>query len=104
MVGRLRRRIIGALKAGRGKLPLRRLTDKRQRINRRWSQRQLLVALPCGLCAGCRNLAQVEEPTLALSDGARKTLGLGRRVSDTTMRDHLLRMNAAAPPLTPHPA
>lgn len=92
MDGRLSRRVIGSLKAGLGKLPWRHNTDPRKRLNRRWSQRQLLVAVLCGLCAGCQNLAQVEQLTLALSDGARKTLGLGRRVPDTTMRDHLVKI------------
>jgi hypothetical protein len=93
MDGRLTRRTLGALKAGLGKLPLRRITDARQRINRRWSQRQLLVATLCGLCAGCRNLSQVEQLTRVLSAGARRTLGLGRRVPDTTMRDLLVKIS-----------
>ncbi|MBM4319884.1 MAG: DUF4388 domain-containing protein, partial [Deltaproteobacteria bacterium] len=57
MDGRLRRRIIGALKSRLGKLPLRRLTDKRKRrpaspacVKRRW--RSTLAGAPAFLDAG----------------------------------------------------
>jgi hypothetical protein len=89
---RLTRRVVGALKAGLGRLQLVRSPDPRKRINRRWSLRQLLTPVLAGLCAGCRNLAQVERLTLDLTMACRRALGLVRRVPDTTMRDLLVRL------------
>jgi hypothetical protein len=92
MDARLTCRVLGALKAGLGRLHLIRTPDPRKRINRRWSLRQLLTSVLAGLCAGCRNLAQVERLTLDLVMAGRRALGIGRRVPDTTMRDLLVRL------------
>lgn len=96
MDGRLKRRTLGALKVGLGKLKQIRTPDPRSRQNRRWSLWQLLGAVFAGLCAGVQNLSQVEALTEDLALPTRKVLGLGRRVPDTTLRDLLVRMNPMA--------
>ncbi len=93
MDGRLTRRVAGALKAGIDRLPLARVPEPRQAINRRWSLRQLLAVTLAGLVAGCHNLAQVEALTVEMSPACRRLLGIGRRVADTTLRDLLVRLD-----------
>ena len=90
---RLTRRVAGALKAGIDRLPLARVPEPRQAINRRWSLRQLLAVTLAGLVAGCHNLAQVEALTAEMSTACRRLLGIGRRVADTTLRDLLVRLD-----------
>jgi hypothetical protein len=56
----------------------------------------MLHAVLAGLCAGCKSLAQVEQLSNDFGRGARKMLGLWRRVPDTTLRDLLVRISPSA--------
>lgn len=86
------RRMVGALSARLPDLRLDLVPDPRA-PGRRWGLSQLLTAALVGLMSGCRNLAETEQLTAALSPAMRRALRLPRRVADTTMRDVLCRMS-----------
>ena len=93
---RITRRILGFLSARLAELPLDEVRSRRKR-NRKWPCRTLLTALIVGLVAGCKGLREVER-LLAneLGEGARKLLGLWRRVADTTLRDYIMALKPDA--------
>ena len=87
---RRKRRLAGLVSVRLGELDLRQIPDIRGRRGRRWRLPQLLSAALVGLVAGCNSLREMERLTADLPRGVRKTLGLGRRVPDTTVRAALV--------------
>jgi hypothetical protein len=64
--------------------------DPRKARGKRWRLGTLLKAAVLGLAVGCKSLVQTEALTAEMSLPIRRRLGIGRRVSDTTMRDALV--------------
>lgn len=91
MTRRRIRRMVGVLNARLPELRLDLVPDPRGPV-RRWRLSQLLSAALLGLMSGCRSLLEAERLTDSLAPSMRRTLGLPRRVADTTMRDILCRM------------
>jgi len=89
---RVTRRFIGILKPRLAELELDSVDDPRSRRGRRWSLSALLTAALVGLVAGCKSLLELEDLTVKISTAARRALGLGRRVPDTTLRKLLCEM------------
>jgi hypothetical protein len=94
--GRMPRRMLGMLRARLPELGLDQLEEPRARRGRRWPIGTLLRAVLAGLLTGAQSLAQTEWVTSTLSQAARRTLGIGRRVSDTTLRDLLCMLQPTA--------
>lgn len=69
------------------------INDPRGAKGRRWSLKALLNGLFVGLLAGCTALRDAERLTVKLVGGWRWLLDIPRRISDTTMRDLLIRLN-----------
>lgn len=93
---RLTRRLLGFLSTRLAELPLDEERTKRKRQGK-WKPRTLLTALIVGLVAGCKGLREVERLlTNELGEGARKLLGLWRRVADTTLRDYIMALEPEA--------
>jgi hypothetical protein len=90
--GRMPRRMLGMLRARFPELGLEQVGEPRARRGRRWPLGTLLRAVLVGLLSGAQSLAQTEWVTTTLSQAARRTLGVGRRVADTTLRDLLCRL------------
>lgn len=68
--------------------------DPRSLRGRRWkSPAALLRVVLTGLMAGCKGLFEVEQMTAEMSRTLRRQLGIERRVPDTTMREHLCRVD-----------
>lgn len=82
------RRVAGLLAARLPELDFEAVGDRRSRGGR-WSLEQILRATLLGLLAGCKSLREAEELTDRLSPGARRVVGLPRRLADTTARDAL---------------
>jgi hypothetical protein len=87
--GRMPRRLLGMLRARLPELGLELVDDPRACQGQRWPLAPLLRAMLTGLLAGAQSLAQTEWVTDTLSPAARHTLGIQRRVPDTTLRDLL---------------
>ena len=87
--GRMPRRLLGMLRARLPELGLEQVDDPRASQGQRWPLAPLLRAILTGLLAGAHSLAQTEWITDTLSPAARRTLGIKRRVPDTTLRDLL---------------
>jgi len=83
---RLRRRIAGVLSARLPDLQLEQVPDPRCARGMRWQLPALLVTVLAGMLAGCTSLLGVEQLTEFMTRAARRLLGIGRRVPDTTMR------------------
>ena len=83
---RLRRRIAGLLAARLPDLELDQVQDPRSARGKRWKLPTLLIATLSGMLAGCTSLLGVEQLTEFMTRAARRLLGIGRRVPDTTMR------------------
>ena len=75
--------------AGFDKLP-----DVRSSQGRRIPFRALLLSLMLGLATASRSLREVEHLTGRLTRRVRRASGIAKRVSDTKLRDTLLRLNA----------
>ena len=88
MDGRLKRRIVGALRARMPDAGLNLVRDPRSRC--KWKLPTILRAVLVGICAGCTRLTDVEHLTDNLSPAVRKALHLHRRLPDTTARDLLV--------------
>ena len=86
---RMPRRLLGMLRARLPELGLDQLEDPRSSQGQRWRLAPLLRAVLTGLLAGAHSLAETEWVTETLSSAARRTLGIKRRVPDTTLRDLL---------------
>lgn len=93
MIGRLTRRLIGALSKGLGRLRLRAVADPRPAARVRHSLPLLLRAALVGLVAGARSLANTEVLLSRLSTATLKKLSLRGRIADTTMRDVLVELD-----------
>jgi len=85
----MNRRLAGLLSAGLAQAGLELVHDGRDPRGIRWDLGTLLRAAVVGIAAGATSLAEVERHTEALSRAMRRTLGIHRRVPDTTLRDAL---------------
>ncbi len=86
---RLDRRLLGLLATRLHELELGQVADPRKgKVI--WKMRTFLAAVLTGMVAGCKSLKEMEELTAELGKGARKLLGLQRRVPDTSARDLLV--------------
>jgi predicted transposase YbfD/YdcC len=72
-----------------GEARLDEIVDPRDARGRRWALPALLSGTLVGLMAGCRSLKAVEELTDELTLPVRRTLGIARRIPDTTLHDAL---------------
>jgi hypothetical protein len=86
---RLRRRIAGLLAARLPDLELQHVQDPRSARGKRWKLPALLIAVLSGMLSGCTSLLGVEQLTEFMTRAARRLLGIGRRVPDTTTRTAL---------------
>jgi hypothetical protein len=91
--GRLRRRMVGMLKARLPEALLGEVADPRDDRGKVWPLVALLTAVVTGLAVGCKSLAQTESLTAEMSPAVRRRLGIRRRVADTTMRDALVKVD-----------
>jgi len=66
--------------------------DGRDPRGQRWEMKTLLTAVVAAMVAGAKSLAEAERVTETLPRAARRLLGIHRRISDTTMRDALGRV------------
>ena len=89
---RLVRRMASFIAARLAERPLEALSDPRAR-KPKWSLRRLLTMVIAGIAAGAKGLAEVENLSESLGDGARNLLRLPGRVPDTTLRDILVRLD-----------
>lgn len=87
------RRIFGFFRARLPELRLQEVEDPRSRKGRKWRLEQLLGTVLCGMMAGCKSLAKLENLGEWLSVDVRQRLGLPARIADTTFRDALCRLN-----------
>lgn len=86
----------GMLAVGLAGAGLGRIEDDRGTRNRRWSVLSLAKGLMVGLVVGLQGFKQLETLTDSLSRGLRDKLGIGRRLSDTTVRDFLVHARLAS--------
>lgn len=90
---RLTRRIAGMLRSRLPELGLEKVADPRHRRGQRWKHLSVLLrAAVVGLVAGRKSTAETEALTDEMSVPMRRTLGIPRRVPDTTMRQTLIRI------------
>jgi predicted transposase YbfD/YdcC len=85
--------ICGWLRHRLPELGLGTIADPRRRSGRRWKLESLLRTTLTGILAGAQSLWELEWLTDDISRGARKVLGVTRRVPDTTLRDLLCRIH-----------
>ena len=91
---RMTRRIAGVISKRTRELQLGKVADRRGRRGRRHHRIQpLIVALLGGMMCGCKGLAEVEDLTSDMSRAARRLLGIGRRLADTTLRTIVLKLD-----------
>jgi hypothetical protein len=90
--GRLRRRMVGMLKARLPEAQLSEVEDPRDCRGKRWPLAALLTAVVTGAAVGCKSLAAVEALTAEMSPAVRRRLEIRRRIADTTMRDALVKV------------
>ena len=83
---RLRRRMLGLIKARLPDLQLDSVDDPRSARGRRWQLAALLAMVLVGMLTGCQSLLDVEQLSVLMTSAARRLLGISRRVPDTTMR------------------
>lgn len=86
---RLDRRLLGLLSARLSELGLANVADPRKG-KVKWRLRQVITSVLAGMIAGCKGLKEVEELTTEMGGGARNSLGIQRRLPDTTARDLLM--------------
>jgi hypothetical protein len=89
---KLTRRLAGLVNAGLCVARFEDALDPRSKRGRRWRLSTLLRTVTVGLMAGKKSLASIEALTKKLSVGIRRCLAISRRVSDTTLRDVLVRI------------
>lgn len=77
----------GMLAVGLAGAGLGRVEDDRSQRNRRWGVNNLARAIVVGLAVGLSSFKALESLTDRLSRPLRGKLGIGRRISDTTLRD-----------------
>jgi len=90
--GRMMRRMVGVLASRLPEAQLGDVDDPRDARGQRWPLTALLTAVVTGLAVGCKSLAQTEALTAEMSPAVRRRLGIRRRVSDTTLRDALVKV------------
>lgn len=90
--GRMRRRMVGMLKARLPEAQLGEVEDPRDSRGKRWQLAAFLTAVVTGVAVGCKSLAAVEALTAEMSPAVRRRLGIRRRIADTTMRDALVKV------------
>lgn len=93
MQQRLTRRMLGWLAARVDVLPWSRLTDPRTGPNTYWRLSTVLSLVVLGLVAGARSVANLETLTVRMSAATRRWFRVGRKLSDTTARDVLVRLS-----------
>jgi hypothetical protein len=87
--GRMTRRLAAMLGTRLQEAHFDQVRDDRDARGRRWKLETLLVTVLTAMVAGARSLAEAERVTQSLSRAARRWLGIGRRIPDTTLRDAL---------------
>lgn len=92
MQRRLTRRILGWLAARLDVLPWARVTDPRSSPATYWRLSTVLSAVVMGLVAGVRSTAGLEALTAQMSVAARRWFRIAKKLSDTTVRDLLVRL------------
>lgn len=92
MGNREQRRIAGYLAKYLPDTLLRRVLDPRSVIGRRWKLSVMLRTAIVGILADCRGFSEIETFSARIGSGARKLLGLHRRLPDTTLRSTLCRL------------
>ena len=70
------------------------MQDTRSRRGRRLPFEALLLSLMFGMVTACRSLQAVEAMTARLPRRVRRASRIFRRISDTSLRDTLLRLDA----------
>lgn len=96
VIGRLTRRLVGALSKGLGRLGLGKVPDPRSAARVRLPLPLVLRTVMLGLVTGAKSLADTEVTSSRVSAAARQKLGLRGRIADTTMRDLLVALEPAA--------
>lgn len=89
---RVTRRTVGHIAARTAELGLDDVPDPRKGKTD-WRLATVLKACIVGMAAGCKGLGEVEDLTASLGRGARKALGLWRRLPDTTARNPLCKLD-----------
>ena len=92
MEGRLTRRMAGVLSSRLPEAQLEQIPDPRREASVRWSLSSILSLVVAGILAERRSLSQLENLSAEMSRGARRLLGLPRRLPDTTVRDVLVKL------------
>lgn len=88
------RRMAGALSARLPEIGLEQVADPRNARGIRWkSLYPLLVAPLVAMAAGLKSFAETESLTEEMSLAMRKKLGIPGRISDTTMRNTMVRLS-----------
>ena len=75
------------------KLNIKTLKDPRKAQGKRWKLESLINGLLLGLASGQKSLKDVENLTDNLPRAAQKLLQIKRRISDTTLRDFLVKVD-----------
>jgi len=88
------RRMAGAMCARLPEIGLAQITDPRNARGIRWKRLFPLLAAPLvAMAAGLKSLAETESLTEEMSSAMRKKLGIPGRISDTTMRNTMVRVS-----------
>jgi hypothetical protein len=90
---KLTRRTVGMLKAGLKVARPELVSDPRDDKGKKWALPPILSLLTAAVAAGKKNLAEVEDFSEELSEETRRQLKVNRRVSDSTLRDIVTRLN-----------
>ncbi len=90
---RVTRRSLGHVAARTAELPFENVAEPRVGKTT-LKMRTFFVTVFTGMVAGCKGLAEVERLTTNLGTGARKLLGVWKRVPDTTMRDLVMHLGS----------
>lgn len=93
-ISRKKRRMAGAMSARLPEIGLSQVADPRKARGIRWkSLYPLLVAPLVAMTAGLKSFAETESLTEEMSSALRKKLGIPGRISDTTMRNTMVRLS-----------
>jgi hypothetical protein len=83
----------GVLSARLPEIGLKQVADTRSRQGIRWKSLEPLLNAPLvSIAAGHKNLADTEKLTVEMSPSMRRKLGIPRRISDTTLRNTLVKL------------
>jgi len=96
VIGKLTRRLVGALSKGLGSLGLGKVPDPRPASRVRHSLPRMLRTVMVGLVTGAKSLADTETMSSRLSAAALQKLALRGRISDTTLRDLLVALEPSS--------